>query len=61
MDLYGALMVDVDTYLNGIDIEAIRGVTQLNNEQRDNLIGKTYEQEILPTLKGIKYLKAPRI
>lgn len=54
-------MGDVDTYLNGIDIEAIRGVTQLNNEQRDNLIGKMYEQEILPALKGIKDLKAPRI
>ncbi|XP_058778586.1 uncharacterized protein LOC131652662 [Vicia villosa] len=45
--------------LNGVDIDALRNGTQINMEQRKNLIKPVIETKIEKALKGIGDSKAP--
>lgn len=50
-------MGKADNNLKGIDITTMRDVSQLNNDQRDNLIQPVTKKEVFDALKGIGDLK----
>lgn len=61
LTFYRKLMGTADEVRNGIDVSAMRGGPQLNNDQRVNLTVPVTEQEVVNTLNSIDDMKAPGI
>ncbi|KAI5405917.1 hypothetical protein KIW84_052605 [Lathyrus oleraceus] len=57
LEHYDRLMGKADNKLKGIDITIMRDVSQLNNDQRDNLIQPVTKKEVYDALKDIGDLK----
>lgn len=61
LEFYSNLMEKAKNNVQGINITAMRNVTQLNNMQRKLLVKRVDEMEILAPLKGIGELKVPTL